>query len=123
MPPYTLIQLNNQYVEIDGLIDGATKFLGDGVTLNPFPTYINSGTGTVQIKDPTNALVVIGPASATSVNASYVVGSNGDYRFLITSAFNPQVLGQGYTIIVDLTAPGGFVGHWELPAQVNARRI
>jgi hypothetical protein len=120
---YVLTQLNNQYVELDGMIDGTTKFLGDGVTLNPNPTFINNGTGTAQVKDPTNALVVIGAAGATSVSATYVAGSNGDYRFLITSAFNPSTFGQGYTIVVDLTAPGGFVGHWELPAQVNVRKI
>jgi hypothetical protein len=123
MTPKVLTQLNNQYVEVDGLIDGTTKFLGDGVSLNPFPTFVNSGSGTAKVLDPTGTPVVIGPGSATTVNAAYVASSNGDYRFLITSVFNPPTLGQGYTIVIDLTAPGGFVGHWELPAEVKARRI
>jgi hypothetical protein len=116
---YTLTQLNNQYVEIDGLIDGTTKYLGDGITLNPSPTYINGASGSFTVKDPTGAAVVNGGPIALS----YVAGSNGDYRGLLTNGFDPSALGQGYTIFVDLTAPGGFVGHWELPAQVLARRI
>jgi hypothetical protein len=119
---YPLTQLNNQYVEVDGLLDGSTKYLPDGVTLNPTPTYINNGTGTVQVLDKTGTPLVIGPGSVTSVNAVYVAASNGDYRFLITSVFNPPV-GSGYKIVVDLTAAGGFVGHWELDADVKIRKI
>jgi hypothetical protein len=114
---YTLTQLNNQYVELDGMLDGTTKYLGDGVTLNPNPTYINNATGTFNVNDPTGALV----ANGGPITLNYIAGSNGDYRGLLTNAFNPATLGQGYTIKVDLTAPGGFVGHWELPAQVKAR--
>jgi hypothetical protein len=120
---FLLTQLNDQYVELDGLIDGTTKFLGDGITLNPFPTYVNNATGTAKVLDPNSNALVIGPGSATSVAAVYVPGSNGDYRFLITSVFDPPTIGQGYTIIVDLTTPGGGVAHWELPAEVRARRI
>jgi hypothetical protein len=120
---YTLTQLNNQYVEVDGLIDGTTKYLGDGVTLNPSPAFLNNASGTAQVKDPNGTPVVIGPGAATSVAATYVATSNGNYRFLITSVFNPTTLGQGYTIVLDLTAPGGFVGHWELPVEVKARKL
>lgn len=120
---YTLTKLNNQYVEVDGLIDGTTKYLGDGVSLNPSPTYLNSATGTAQVKNPAGTFEIIGPASATTVSATYVAASNGNYRFLITSAFNPTTLGKGFTIVLDLTAPGGFVGHWELSAEVKARKL
>lgn len=118
---YTLTQKNNQTLELYGLIDGSTAKLGDGVTTNPSPTYLNNATGALQVKDSTGALVAIGPAGATSVNAVYVASSNGDYTFLITSDFNPPV-GAGYKVIVDLTATGGFVGHWEFDAVVRVRK-
>jgi len=116
----TLTQANNQYFELDGLLDGATKFLADGVTLNPTPGYINNATGTLQVKDATGTACVIGPAGATTAAAAYVAASNGNYRFLITSAFTAPPRGD-YTMVIDLTAPGGFVGHWELPAVVRVR--
>jgi hypothetical protein len=109
----TLTQLNNQYFEVDGIIDGATKD-------SPSPTYLNNATGTFQLKDPAGSLVVIGSAGATSVAFAYVAASDGNYRALITSAFNPPA-GPGYKGIVDLTAPGGFVGHWEPPIDVKVR--
>jgi hypothetical protein len=118
---YVLTQLNDQYHAVYGLIDGTTEKLLDGVTTNPNPTYINNATGTVKVLDPGGNPVVIGPGGALSTNALYIGGSNGDYLFLITSAFNPPVR-SGYRIIVDLSAPGGFVGHWELEAAVKVRR-
>lgn len=120
---YTLTQLNNQIAEVDGLIDGTTEFLPDGVTRNPTPNYLNAATGTAQVKNPAGTFEIIGAASATSVPAVYVATSNGNYRFLITNAFNPATLGKGYTIILDLVAPGGFIGHWEIPVEVKARKI
>lgn len=112
---YVLTQQNNQYVELDGLCDGTTQN-------NTNPTYFNNATGTAKVYDPSGNLVVIGPGSATSVSAAYVAASNGNYRFLITSVFNPP-LGSGYRIVVDLSTPGGAVGHWELQATVATRRI
>jgi hypothetical protein len=112
---YTLTQQNNQYVELDGLCDGTTQN-------NTPPTYFNNATGTLKVLDPNGNAVVIGAAGATSLSIVYVAASNGNYRALITSAFNPP-LGSGYKIVVDLTAPGGAVGHWELPATVAARKV
>src|SRR5260370_19358965 len=118
---YTLTQLNNQYHALFGLIDGNTRLLPDGVTVNPTPTYINSARGTVQVKDSTGTPQVVGPAGARTAAAVYTAGTNGDYTFLVTSMFNPPV-GAGYKIVVDLTAPGGFVGHWEFDAVVKIRK-
>jgi hypothetical protein len=112
---YVLTQKNNQYVELDGLCDGTTQ------NNNP-PTYFNNATGQVQVLDPTGTPVIIGPGSATTSAAVYVASSNGNYRFLITSVFNPP-LGAKYTIVVDLTTPGGAVGHWELPATISTRKV
>jgi hypothetical protein len=114
---YTLTQLNNQYVELDGLIDGTTKYLADGVTLNPNPTYLNNAAGTFTVKDSTGTAVTNGGP----ITMTYVAGSNGTYRGLLTSAFNPPASG-GYTIVIDLAATGGFIGHWELPATVLTRK-
>jgi hypothetical protein len=110
---YTLTQLTNQYFEIDGLIDGKTK---DSAT----PTYINNATGTFQLKDPSGVLVIIGPAGATSAAFAYVATSNGNYQALVTSVFDAPV-GPGYRAIIDLTAAGGFIGHWEPPVSVRVR--
>ncbi len=118
---YTLTQLNNQYHALYGLIDGSTAKLFDGVTTNPNPTYINNATGTVQVLNSARVAQVIGPAGATTAPAVYVATSDGDYTFLITSIFNPAP-GPGYIIVVDLTAPGGFVGHWEFDAVVKIRK-
>lgn len=106
---YALEQLNNQYYELDGLVDATT--------LNETPpTYINNATGEIQILDQTGANVAIGPAGATTSALNYVAGSNGVYRALITSVFDSPI-GRGYTIIVDLTTPGGAVYHRELLAE------
>ncbi len=118
---YVLTQKNNQYNAAYGLIDGSTRLLPDGVTKNPNPTYVNNASGMVQVLDPSGNPVIIGPGSATTVAATYIAGSNGDYLFLITNVFNPPV-GTGYKIVVDLTAPGGFIGHWELDAVVKVRK-
>jgi hypothetical protein len=118
---YTLTKLNNQYHALYGLIDGSTRLLPDGVTTNPTPTYINNATGTVQVKNSAGAAQVIGPAGATTRPAVYTSGTNGDYTFLITSDFDAAP-GPGYKIMVDLTAAGGFVGHWEFDASVTIRK-
>jgi hypothetical protein len=118
---YTLNPLNNQSHWLWGLIDGSTQFLPDGVTKNPTPTYINNATGTVQVLNSARVPQVIGASGATSVLAVYLAASNGDYSFTILSVFNPPI-GPGYIIVVDLTAPGGFVGHWEFDAAVKIRK-
>jgi hypothetical protein len=117
----TLFKKNKQYYALFELIDGLTEKLPDGVTKNPNPTYINNATGTMQVLDPTNTPLVIGPANATTVNATYVAGTNGNYLFLITEVFDPPV-GAGYKLIVDLTAAGGFVYHEEPPAVVEIKK-
>lgn len=116
MTTYTLNQKNNQYVEIDGLIDATTKYLADGVTLNPNPTYINTASGELTVNDPTGTPV----PTAEDISFSYVAGSNGNYRALIPSTFDPEAMG-GFTIVIDLTWPGGGEAHWELPATVLVR--
>ena len=98
---YDLLQLNNQYYELDGLVDATT--------LNETPpTYINNATGTVKILDSTGATI-------ESAALLYVAGSNGVYRGFITGF--DDALGRGYTIVVDLTTPGGGVYHRELLAE------
>src|ERR1700730_4675975 len=94
-----LTQQNNQYVELDGACDGTTQ------NTTP-PTYYNNATGTVQVLTPSGTAVVIGPAGATIVAVSYVATSNGNYRALITSVFNPPV-GPGYRIVWDLATGRG----------------
>lgn len=116
----SIAELNNQYLCVFGLIDGLTKYLADRVTLNPNPTYINNASGTVKVLDATNTPQVIGPAGATTSALNYFASSNGDYNAPITSTFNPAA-GRTYTAVVDLTAPGGFVGHWAIPLVVKDR--
>jgi hypothetical protein len=110
---YDLLQLNNQYYELDGLVDATTLN-------NLVPTYINNGAGQIQVLDPNGNPVVLGPGGATTSLLIYVAGSNGVYRALIStnfgSFFNPP-LGRGYTVVVDLTTPGGGVYHRELLAE------
>src|SRR5258708_6162575 len=118
---YTLWQGNNQWAELDGMIDSATKFLADGVTLNPNPTYINNGVGTVQVLNSSGVPQIIGPSNATVSNAVYVTGSNGNYRFQITSDFVSPV-GPGYQILMNVTAPGGFQGKAHPDAVVRLRK-
>lgn len=113
-----IAELNNQYLNVLGLIDGASQFLADGVTLNPNPTYINSASGTVKILDRSGTAQVIAPAGGTTSSLAFV--ANGNYRALITSDF-VSVPGASYTAVVDITAPGGFVGHWEIPVVVKVR--
>lgn len=119
---YILLPGNDQYVEIDGLIDGTTRFLSDGVTLNPSPTYVNNGSGTLKVLDSNGAQVVIAPSGGKTSTLTYIAGSNGGYRALITSDFVSQP-GRFYTVVIDLTTPGGGVAHWELPATVRPRVV
>lgn len=117
---HTLFKKNGNYHIVYGLIDGTTEWLPDGVTKNPTPTYVNTATGTIQVKDPSGALVVIGAAGATSANATYIGGSNGDYLFPIKANFDPPV-GSGYKIIIDLTASGMEPYHKEADAVVKIK--
>lgn len=114
-----IAELNNQYLNLLGLIDGATEFLADG-SVNPAPTYINNASGTVKIYDDSNTLQVIAPSGGTSSALAYIAASSGNYRALITSDFVSRP-GASYTAFVDVTAPGGFVGHWEIPVIAKAR--
>lgn len=118
----TLLQKNNQYYETDGLVDATTLSNPAG------PTYINNATGQIQILDQNGNPLVIGGGSVTTASLVYVGGSNGVYRALITSlivqassALAPE--GKGYTIVIDLTTPGGAVYHRELPAIVSVARL
>jgi hypothetical protein len=108
---------NNQYLEWGPVIDGTTEFLLGTTTPNPSPTYLNALTGTVSILDPSGAAV----PGANALVLSYVAASNGVYRALIQGAtFLPTTpLGQGYTVVIDLSAPAG---HWERPASIEKRR-
>jgi hypothetical protein len=115
MSVYTLLQLNNQYYETDGLIDATTANNPGG------PSFINNATGQIQILDQNGTPLVIGPAGATTSPLVYVAASNGIYRALITAVFDPAA-GLNYTIVVDLTTPGGAVYHRELLAQVEVAR-
>ena len=106
---YDLQQLNNQYYELDGLVDATTLN-------NLVPTYINNATGQIEILDQSGNPVVIGPAGAMTSPLVYVAGSNGVYRALVTNVFD-DTLGRGYVIVVDLATPGGGVYHRELLAE------
>jgi hypothetical protein len=119
---YNLLLKNNQYYETDGLIDATTAANPGG------PTYINNATGQIQVLDQNGVPLIIGGGSVTTSSLAYVAGSNGIYRALITSlteqsggGLAPE--GKGYTIVVDLTTPGGAVYHRELPAQVVVARL
>lgn len=113
---YTLLQKNNQYYETDGLIDATTLNQIGG------PTYINNASGSIQVQDQEGTPIVIGPASATTAVLTYVAASNGIYRALITADM-VSPLGEGYSIIVDLTTVGGAKYHRELPAVVRVGKL
>jgi hypothetical protein len=117
---YQLLLDNEQYYETEGLVDATT--LDD-----PVPTYVNNATGQIQILDQNQQQLIIGPGDATTATLSYVAGSNGVYRALITELTSQPddedaPAGRGYTIIVDLTTPGGGVYHRELLAEVIVAR-
>lgn len=118
---HTLYKKNGNYHIVYGLIDGTTQFLLDGLTKNPNPTYVNNATGTLQVLDKTGTPQVIGAAGATSVPATYIANSNGDYIFAITAVFDPPV-GPGYKMVVDLTAPGIEPYHKEPDAEVKIKK-
>lgn len=99
----TLVQLNDQYIQIDGLADGITGAAINGATLS------------VTLKDP----VLGNVTTMTGISMAYVASSAGSYRGLVTNAFDPP-LGATYTAVFDGTN-GGFKLHIELPVTVAAR--
>jgi hypothetical protein len=117
---YTLQQKNNQYYELDQLVDATTL-------ANMPPSYINNATGTVKILDQSANAMILDGVSATSIPLNYVASSNGVYRaliisLLIASSNSLAPVGTGYTIVIDLTTPSGAIYHRELLAEVVIAR-
>jgi hypothetical protein len=101
----TLYQLNDQYLEIDGLADGLTT------------TVINTAVVTATLKDSTGASV----SGLTNLSLTYVASSSGVYRGLIEDTFNPAI-GGGYTLYIDAVDGGVNKGHWEIPVVIKVRK-
>lgn len=99
----TMAQLNDQYIQLDGLADGLTAAPISAATLTV--TLINQSGGNV--------------ASMTGISMAAVGGLPGSYRGLVTNAFDPP-LGSQYTAAFDGTN-GGFKIHIELPVTVAKR--
>ena len=105
LPTIVIYQLNDQYVEIDGLADA----------LNP-TSYISNATVTASLIDPS------GNAVFTNITLTYVATSNGVYRGSVVAGTFPStlVLGGGYILKVDGTTGAG-VFHLERKAKMAIR--
>lgn len=105
LPTIVIYQLNDQYVEIDGLADA----------LNP-TSYIANATVTATLVDPTGATVF------SALPLTYVATSNGTYRGVATAGTFPGTLalGGGYTLKIDGTTGVGTF-HEERKAKVAIR--
>lgn len=101
IPRLTMAQLNDQYVQLDGIADGLTG------------TVITSAVLTVTLKDFNGTPV----ANMTSLSMASVGG--GSYRCAVSNAFNPPV-GTEYTAVFDGTN-AGLKLHIELPVTVQKR--
>jgi hypothetical protein len=101
----TLYQLNDMFIEIDGLADG----------LDP-GTFYNAATVIATLKDRDGVDV----PGCIGVTLSYLPASNGNYRGIVDDPFDPPA-GGGYTLILD-TDQGGIKGHFEIKAEVKVRR-
>jgi len=104
-----MFRLNDQFIEIDGLVDPTTG------------TAINGATVTATLVDESGAQV----PSLTNVALTYIAGSAGNYRGLVEQTFNPS-LGSGYTLTIKASAPGQGPDntvdlYLEIPARVAPR--
>jgi hypothetical protein len=102
---FTFYQLNDQFLEIDGLADGITG------------AFINTAVVTATLKDVDGVSVT----GFTNITLSFVALSSGKYRGQIQDTFNPTAQG-GYTLVIDVVDGGVDKGHWEIPAEVKVRK-
>lgn len=118
IPPKLYLTIgNDQYIELDGLQDAVSLSYQD-----------NNATVTATLYDLNDAIAVNadGSAALSGIEMSYIAGSQGSYRGLVDSTFNPP-LGGGYTLNIVATVPGGAdpsgntQGEWFIPIQVIER--
>lgn len=81
-------------------------------------TYINDATVAVTIYDHARAWV---GNETWPLTLSYVVGSNGVYRAILSDAL-PLQPDKDYTAYIEASAGAGRVGHWEHVFRPTARR-
>ncbi len=96
---------NDNLIKVNGLEDDAAA-----------GTYLNAATVTATLQDPDGSDVT----GATNITLNYIAASNGNYEGTIESTVTLTV-GPGYLLVIDADE-GGVVGHWELEAEVIARR-
>lgn len=101
LPRLLMVQLNDQYVQLDGVADGLTGAAITGAVL------------AVTLRD-FNGTAVLNMTALTMAS----IGA-GSYRCAVTSAFNPP-LGTEYTAVFDGTN-AGLKLHIELPVTVGIR--
>lgn len=107
----TFYQLNDQYLELDGL--SQNQITSSGVTVTP----VNSATVTATLYDSTNTVV----ANFNAIPLSYVSGSSGTYVGQVPNSFDPALLGSGYTLFIDAVF-NSLKLHLEVKAAVVVRR-
>lgn len=100
----TLYKLNDQYIQIEGLVDGLNS-----------ASFFNAATVTATLKDRSGNIVT----GVNAVTLSYVAATNGNYRGAIQETFDPTA-GGGYTLYID-AVQSGVVGHWEIKTEVKVR--
>lgn len=100
-----LYQLNDQFIEIDGLADSLSL------------AFQNSATVTATLKDRSGAPVT----GLTNVTLNYVASSSGIYRGAVPATFNPTK-GGGYTLVIDANNNAGAKAHLEIAAEVQIRK-
>lgn len=101
----TFFQLNDQYLELDGLADGITG------------AFVNGATVTASLYDPTGAAV----STFTGIPLNYVAASSGVYRGQVPNTFDPLALGGGYVLKID-AVNGAVKAHIEVSTIVAIRK-
>lgn len=99
----TMAQLNDQFIQLDGLADGLT---GAAITTAVMSVTLQDFNGT--------PVVGMNAVSMTAVN-----GLAGSYRAAITNAFNPPA-GTEYTAVF-VGTNNGFTLRISLPVTVQKR--
>lgn len=79
--------------------------------------YLNSATVTVTVKDSTGVEIA---GETWPLSASYVSGSNGDYRATLADTLT-VVAGARYVAEVDADGGVGLKGFWRFPFTVRER--
>jgi hypothetical protein len=112
VPTQLTVYINNdQFFEIDGLVDG--------LTLSPF----NDATVTVKLIDKNNLLGTGKGATVTGfpLTLTYIAGSNGNYRGKLPHSVSASFVIGGYTAQFDM-ANASAQAHIEITVVVAVRK-